>query len=156
MRIGARIAVLVSVVLLACGGDVATEFESVGESDAGDGATTSVAAAGGSEEAPELPEALTIPFPEGGIITGTTADVGFAFVTIQYPVERYEEIVDFYRDWIATDSREWGETDASYDDQGTMVRGVTFRETLSSIGVTDCPTDGADYDGACVILNETN
>lgn len=150
--------VVLAVLVVACGGDVADEFEPVDDGGSSESADV-VDDSSADEEEWAIPPALTVPFPDGGKITGTTPGEGFAFVTVQYPVDRYDELVEFYRDWIGTDARDWSESESSSDMQGTIIRAVIFRESRSDIGVTECQTpetNYTDYDGACLTINESN
>ncbi len=124
--------------------------------DTGD-TTTTASDAGNGGDGLDLPSSLTIAVMDGGKVTGSTGDTGFAFVTVEYPLESYDELVTFYRDWSGTDARDWSESDTTYDDQGTSVKGTIWRSGASSVGVSLCRSIGGSgtYDATCVIINQT-
>ena len=49
----------------------------------------------------EIPSELQIPVPDGGNATTAGSQESAVFVSITYPIERYDEIVAFYDDWTS-------------------------------------------------------
>lgn len=104
----------------------------------------------------DLPEHLTVDVPDGGTVTGSVSDTGYANAFVEYSADRYEEIVAFYGAWTSTDSRAWSGGDSSYESQGQTVRGNIWDSTASHIGVADCRAGGGsgDFDAVCVQITD--
>jgi hypothetical protein len=124
------------------------EQDAAGADNGAQGQTDSDAAGVGDDASSGsslgLPENLTIPTPDGGTVTGSVSDTGYANVSVEYSSDRYDEIVGFYTDWTASDSRDWLGGDSSYDSGGSTVRGYVWDSTASHIGVTDCAMGGSE------------
>jgi hypothetical protein len=110
----------------------------------------------------EIPSELQIPAPDGGsaISAGTQNDA--AYVSIMYPIDRFDEIVAFYDDWTSGTGDEWDTSTASFDMDGQTQRSASWAETGvgSYIAVNDCfdvygDTDSEALNAACVTINES-
>lgn len=102
------------------------------------------------------PDNLTIAFPDGGTMTGSVSDTGYAYIYVEYPLDSYDDIVVFYDDWTSTDSRDWSGGDWSYDSQGTTVRSHVWDTSASMVGITECTAGGlpGDFNAVCLQINE--
>ena len=110
----------------------------------------------------EIPDELEIPVPEGGSATSAGTQEGSVFASITYPIERYDELVDFYDNWTSGTGDEWDTSTSTFDMDGQTQRSASWAETAvgSYIAVNDCfdvfgDTDGDTLNAACVIVNET-
>ena len=166
-----RLFVLVAACLLpavaACGGG-ASGIDS--ESNAGDGGDapfddpSQIGNDGSRDDADSSsgdslspPDNLTIDLPDGGTVTGSVSDTGYAYALVSYSADRYDEIVTFYDEWTSNDSRDWFPgRDSSYDSQGATVRGNIWDSSGSHIGLSDCVAGGGseDFDAVCVQITD--
>jgi hypothetical protein len=152
--------VLVVVVALgaaACGGDDSGESGDDAFGSIGDIASGGSSDDGGSPDGSlQLSENLTIPLPDGGTLTASITDTGYAYAYVEYSADRFDEIVDFYSGWTVTDSRDWSGRDSSYESQDAVVRGWLWDSQASRFGVSDCVAGGGAgaFNAACVEISE--
>jgi len=149
--------VIVALGSAACGGDDtgAGGDEALGSiGDIADGAGSD--GGGSADGSLQLSENLTIPLPDGGTLTASITDTGYAYAYVEYSADRYDEIVNFYNDWTLTDSRDWNGGDSSYESQGAVVRGSLWDSQASRFGVADCVAGGGtgEFNAACVEISE--
>ena len=109
----------------------------------------------------EIPGELQIPVPDGGNATTAGAQDGAVFVSITYPIDRYDELVAFYDDWTSGTGDEWDSSTSTFEMDGQTQRSASWAETGagSYIAVNDCfdafrDTDSDSPNAACVIVNE--
>jgi hypothetical protein len=144
----------------ASGGDV--ELDVSGE---GDDFTVNVESEDGSFAVGsdvEIPDELQIPVPDGGSATTAGTQDGATFVSITYPIDRYDELVAFYDDWTSGAGDEWDTSTATFEMDGQTQRSASWAETGvgSYIAVNDCfdvfGDSGSDtLNAACLTVNET-
>ena len=110
----------------------------------------------------EIPSELEIPVPDGGSATSAGTQGDAAFVSLTYPIERYEELVDFYDDWTSGTGDEWDTNTTTFEMDGQTQRSASWSETGagSYIAVNDCfdvfgDGDGTNLNGACVTINQS-
>jgi len=109
----------------------------------------------------EVPGELQIPVPDGGSATSAGTQDGAVFVSITYPVDRYDELVAFYDNWTSGTGDEWDTSTATFDMDGQTQRSASWAETGvgSYIAVNDCfdvfgDIDSDTLNAACVTINE--
>lgn len=105
----------------------------------------------------EVPDSLTLPVPDGGTVLASFSTNDDVSVSIQYPGDRYDSLVEFYSDWTSSDSAEWEQSSASFNSAaGVELKSETwFDGDGRTIGVTNCPaTDDVSGEtrAACVNL----
>lgn len=110
----------------------------------------------------EIPDELQIPVPDGGSATTAGAQDGAVFVSITYPIDRYDELVAFYDKWTSGTGDEWDTSTSTFEMNGQTQRSASWAETGagSYIAVNDCfdafgDTNSDALNAACVIVNET-
>jgi hypothetical protein len=105
----------------------------------------------------DLPDGLTIPVPEGGDVNTSGSQGSYVFVAIQYPSQRFDEIVGFYEDWTSKDGESWQRAESTFSsDEGTY-RHVQWLSGPSSIAVDDCITVNDNEPVAvCVTVNQSD
>jgi hypothetical protein len=110
----------------------------------------------------EIPSELQIPVPDGGSATTAGTQDGAVFVSLTYPIERYDELVAFYDDWTAGTGGEWDTSTSTFEMDGQTQRSASWAETGvgSYIAVNDCfdvygDGDSDTLNAACVTINET-
>ena len=103
----------------------------------------------------DLPDGLTFPLPSGGEVTQAGTDASYVFAAVQYPKDRYDEIVTFYQDWISADDREWNLIESTTEISGNTIRGAHWNSGASAISVNDCVTLSGEFDAVCVVLNQS-
>jgi len=103
----------------------------------------------------DLPDGLTFPLPDGGEVTQAGTDASYVFAAIQYPKDRYDEIVTFYKDWTSADDGDWNLLESTTEMSGDTIRGAQWISGASAITVNDCITSSGEFDGACVVLNQS-
>ena len=69
------------------------------------------------------PDNLTAALPDGGSVTASISDTGYAYVYVEFSSDRYDEVVTFYNDWTTADSEDWSGHDSGFESQGVTVRG---------------------------------
>jgi hypothetical protein len=149
-----RVKILVSIVIVAasasaCGGDTSETsgddpLGSIGDiadgsgGDDGDSADSSV----------QMSENVTIPLPDGGTLTASQTDTGYGYAYVEYPADRYDGIVEFYNEWIVTDSRDWSGYDSGF--------GWVWNSASSRFGVKECVAggNGDTLNAVCVEISE--
>lgn len=96
----------------------------------------------------QLSENLTIPLPSGGTVTASQTDTGYGYAYVEYSADRYDEIVSFYTEWSATDSREWSGYDSGF--------GWVWNSASSRFGVKECVAGGSGdtLNAVCVEISE--
>ena len=109
----------------------------------------------------EIPSELQIPVPDGGSATTAGTQEGAVFVSITYPIERYDDLVAFYDDWTSGSGEEWDTSTSTFEMDGQTQRSASWAETSvgSYIAVNDCfdvfgDTDSDTPNAACVTINE--
>lgn len=109
----------------------------------------------------DLPDALTIPVPDGGNVTVSGTQGTAVFASLTYEQGRFDEITEFYEQWTAGSGDEWAvqtmTVDAGEETQRTTLWIDT--ENGSSITVSDCfdiDDDGSSgrFNAACVTINQ--
>lgn len=107
---------------------------------------STTAAAGDS--ATGIPDGMTIPIPDGGDLTASGSDGSYLYVAALYPEDRFDAMVSFYEDWVATDSRTWN---SSTGDTSAL-----WQAGSSTVSVQICATGGEGNSSAtCVTVNES-
>ncbi len=48
----------------------------------------------------EIPDGFPIPIPDGGEILSSASQASLQLVTLTYPIDRYDGLVEFYQDWL--------------------------------------------------------
>jgi hypothetical protein len=150
----------------ACGGDGGEangneqDGGGVGANSDGSSQSDNDDSGNGSDSSPsdelDPPENLTILLPDGGTVTGSVSDTGYAHVFVEYSADRYDEIFAFYDDWTSSDSRDWSGGDSYDESQGQTVRGAIWDSTASRIGISDCKAGGGagEFDAVCVQITD--
>jgi hypothetical protein len=149
--------VVVAVGAAACGGEDSGTTGDDALGSIGDIADDEESDGGASSDGSlQLSENLTIPLPDGGTLTASITDTGYAYAYVEYSADRYDEIVNFYNDWAVADSRDWSGGDSSYESQGALVRGWIWDSQASRFGVADCVAGGGAgaFNAACVEISE--
>ena len=141
------------------GGDANVEI-----SEDGDDVTINVESDEGSfsiGSGGEVPEELTVPLPDGGDVIASTVVGESASVTVNYPNDRYEEIVGFYDSWTSGSGDTWLASESAFDQgDGQTVRNKSWQgeETATFIAVRDCYSIDSSFEGpfdaACVSIAE--
>jgi hypothetical protein len=110
----------------------------------------------------EIPSELQIPVPDGGSATTAGTQEGAVFVSITYPIERYDDLVAFYDDWTSGSGEEWDTSTSTFEMDGQTQRSASWAETSvgSYIAVNDCfdvyeDSDSTTLNAVCVTINET-
>jgi hypothetical protein len=103
----------------------------------------------------DVPDGLTFPLPNGGEVTQAGTDASYVFAAVQYPKDRYDEIVALYKDWTSADDREWNLIESSTEMSGETIRGAQWISGASAITVNDCVTLSGQFDSVCVVLNQS-
>jgi hypothetical protein len=149
--------VIVAVSASACGGETSETngddpFGAIG--DIADG--SSGEDGNSADSSVQLSENVTIPLPDGGTVTASQTDTGYGYAYVEYSADRYDEIVDFYNEWIVTDSRDWSGFDSSFESQGTVNRGWLWDSSGTRFGVKDCIAGGSGgtFNAVCVEISE--
>ncbi len=99
----------------------------------------------------ELPEGLTIPFPDGGNVTMAGGDASAAFAAVQYSIDRSDEVISFYEEWTASDAREWRMSEST--EAGGASRSVVWLADKSGIAVSGCGSNPDAFDFVCVTVD---
>ena len=135
------------------GGDVEIDLSEDGASMRAEGEDFEVEMGSGAD----LPDGLTIPVPEGGDVNTSGSQGSYVFVAIQYPSQRFDEIVGFYEDWTSKDGESWQRAESTFSsDEGTN-RHVQWLSGASSIAVDDCITlDDDEPIAVCVTVNQSD
>lgn len=139
----------VAVAACACGGDTS---ETPGDSPLGaigditDGSSAEDGGSGNSSV--QMSENVTIPLPDGGTLTASQTDTGYGYAYVEYPADRYDGLVEFYNDWITTDSRNWNGNDSGF--------GWVWNSDSSRFGVKECVAGGSGdtLNAVCVEISE--
>lgn len=141
--------VVVAVASSACGDDTSETsgddaFGAIGDIAEGSGGDDGDSGDGSVQ----LSENVTIPLPDGGTVTASQTDTGYGYAYVEYPADRYDEIVAFYSGWIGTDSRDWNGSDSGF--------GWVWNSTSSRFGVKECVAGGSGdtFDAVCVEISE--
>lgn len=140
---------VLAVVAVGCGGDTAEtdSNDSLGSiGDIADGSGGDSGNSGGSSM--ELSENVTIPLPDGGTVTASQTDTGYGYAYVEYPADRYDAVVEFYNEWIVTDSRDWSGSDSGF--------GWVWNSDSSRFGVKECVAGGSGdtLNAVCVEISE--
>ena len=149
--------VLVAVSASACGGessetsgdDSLGTFGDIADGSGGDDGNS-------ADSSVQLSENVTIPLPDGGTVTASQTDTGYGYAYVEYSADRYDELVDFYNGWTATDSRDWSGFDSSFESQGVVNRGWVWDSSATRFGVKDCVagSSGDTLNAVCVEISE--
>lgn len=140
--------VMVAVLASACGdssesgtddalGSISEIVDGSGEDD-GESVASSV----------QLSENVTIPLPDGGTVTASQTDTGYGYAYVEYSADRYAGIVEFYNEWITTDSRDWNGSESGF--------GWVWNSESSRFGVKECVAGGSGdtLNAVCVEISE--
>ncbi len=151
--------VIVAVGATACGGEdsgVSGDDALGAIGDIADGGDGDAGAGSSSDDSLQLSENVTIPLLDGGTLTASITDTGYGYAYVEYSADRYDEIVDFYNDWIVTDSRDWSGSDSSFESQGAVFRGWVWDSSGTRFGVKDCVAGGGAgaSNALCVEISE--
>ncbi len=103
----------------------------------------------------DVPDGLTFPLPNGGQVTQAGTDASYVFAAVQYPKDRYDEIVASYKDWTSADDREWNLIESTTEMSGETIRSAQWVSGASAINVNDCVTSSGEFDSVCVVLNQS-
>lgn len=134
------------------GGDVEIDLSEDGASVRAEGEDFSVEMGSGAG----LPDGLAIPVPDGGAVTTSGNQGSYLFVAIQYPLSRFDEIVDFYGDWTSGDAEDWQRAESTFSSEDVTYRHVQWLSGPSTIAVDDCITLDDDTPMAvCVTVNQS-
>jgi len=149
MRRRVMLALMAVLVLAACGGDGGQAISDPSEQGAGSGDD------GSAGDRLDPPENITIPLPNGGTLTASISDPAnrYAYVSAEYSLDEFDEIVAFYTDWAETDPRDWSGRDSSFESQGTTVRAALWDGPASRISVVEC---AGDSDAVCVEISDND
>ena len=110
----------------------------------------------------EVPDQITLPYPDGGTVMSSFAVDEQASVTINYPNDQFEEIEAFYDDMVANSNEAgWQVTEQTLQQPD----GVTMRtrswyatEGVRQVSMRDCYSFDSDFEGpfdqVCVDLLE--
>ena len=100
----------------------------------------------------DLPANLEIPVPTGGNVTSTQSGDGYAQALIAFPRERLEELVEFYEDWVDSQSGVFQTSNSQYSNDGELFRKYNWfaYESGVSVGVSDCYSSSGEGIDACV------
>lgn len=162
-------AVVVLLTTAACGGGIEEAAERIAESQgAGDVdvefTDDSVAMSFSNEDGAfaiggdlDVPAGLTFPLPGGGVVTTAGTQDSYVFAAVEFPRSRYVEIVDFYKDWVASDGRDWSVSESMTDMGDMQIRNAMWVTGASAISVGECfGFGGSELDAVCVTLNESS
>jgi len=103
----------------------------------------------------DVPDGLTFPIPDGGDLTTSGTDGSYIFAAVQYPTDRYDEIVDSYKVWASADDRDWELLESTTEMSGDTIRSAQWVSVSSSIVVNDCISSSGELDSVCVTLNQS-
>ncbi len=103
----------------------------------------------------DLPADLTFPLADGGEVTTAGTDGSYVFAAVQYPTDRYDEIVDLYKDWTSENDRDWELIESTTEMSGETVRSAQWVSGSSAINVNDCISSSDEFDAVCVTLNQS-
>ena len=164
------IAVVVVVVLVAegCGGAGGEELiEQLAEASGADDVEVDISDDGSSISVDtdegtfaigsgvDVPDGLTYPLPDGGDVTTAGSDGSYVFAAVQYPIDRYDEIVDLYTEWTSADDGEWELIESTTEISGDIIRSAQWVSGPSAIVVNDCASLSGEFDAVCVTLNQS-
>jgi hypothetical protein len=108
----------------------------------------------------EMPDGLEIPVPDGGDVTASGSQEDAVFAMLSYDLDRYDEIVAFFEDWISGTGEEWDHQSGTMDVGGETQRSSIWSSSdySSMISVVDCYGIGAadteQFNAVCVSVNQ--
>lgn len=104
----------------------------------------------------EIPEDLEIAVPDGGEVLVTLDSPDGISVSLEYDINNFDSVVEFYAGWVAADSGEWNHSSSTFNsDGGETITAETWLGDGRSIHVTSCPSSvdtSGDVRGTCVSL----
>lgn len=106
----------------------------------------------------DLPDNLEVPVPTGGDVTSTQTGDGYVQASISFPQDRFDELVEFYEDWVASQSGEFQTSNSQYSNDGEVFRNHNWYDNESGItvGVSDCFSISDEGMAACVSVFTDN
>jgi hypothetical protein len=138
------------------GGDVNVDIGDDGFSASVEGEDGSSIQVGG---AADVPDELTFPVPDGGEVNTTLIDSSYVAVALQYPSDRFDEVMAFYDDRTSGTGDEWSRSESMIDmGEGLTQRSAQWVNGSNPISASDCFTleSGSSPFGAiCVNVNES-
>lgn len=104
----------------------------------------------------EIPEGMTVPYPDGGTVMTSFVTESAISVTMTFPSGDFDRLVSFYDDSLNPDSDDVDRNESSFSsDEGTM-RNVFWASSEQNwtVGVSDCFGMTGELDSACVTISE--
>ena len=104
-----------------------------------------------------LPDALTVPVPDGGEVTSSFSDSSSVGTSLMYGEDRYDEIVAFYESWTAGNGEDWQTSTSTFEMDGDTQRSSQWNTSNGQyfILVSDCiDIATGEFTAACVTVNE--
>ncbi len=104
----------------------------------------------------EIPDGLDIAVPDGGEVLVTLDAPDGISVSLEFDIDSFESVVEFYEGWVASDSGEWESNSASFTSaEGVALKSETWIGDGRSIHITNCPSSvdtSGDVRATCVTL----
>jgi len=127
--------------------------------DSGDGGDVTVSTDGGGGSSVDLPDGLEIPVPDGGEVTTVLDDSSYLAVALNYPLDRYDDIVAFYDDYTEGTGEEWNRSESTNDmGDGLIQRSAQWVLGPDLISASDCLTaegGSSSFGAVCVRVNQS-
>jgi hypothetical protein len=106
----------------------------------------------------EIPDNLTVAVMDGGEVTMSVTSGSTANVALQYPLDEYENLVDFYDAELGS-GEDVGRTENSISNEDGTFRTVVWNDNASydwTVSVGECWSSSAGAaDAVCVTILET-
>ncbi len=105
----------------------------------------------------EIPDGFPIPAPDGYEVSAVFTADSEGSVSLTYPQDQYDGLVDYYTDWVDGQPGDWTYSTNTYQTaDGQGVESVNWYSSETTIGVSYCSGgQSSDIDMACVTLLST-
>lgn len=97
-----------------------------------------------------IPQSLLIPVPSGGRVASSFESAGVVVVSVVFPMQRLEDLIDFY----TTELSGWSRSEGEAIEKPSPVQ---FHRASSSVLVGPCvdvETGGTDVNATCVWITQ--
>ena len=75
------------------------------------------------------------------------------FAAAVCPIDHFDAIVDFYKDWTSSDAREWTFSEETTEESGATIRSAFWLSDGAGVALSECGPPG-QFDSACITMDE--
>lgn len=89
----------------------------------------------------DVPESLNVEIPDGGTVMASIELDDAVTVSLEYPLDDFDDLVEFYEEWTSSNGGEWQHHSGTFESaEGVDVRNESWSDGDTLIGLASCPS----------------